>query len=76
MVASNMTHRVLFLMSTPLYKFFLYQVQRVLADYLKMNHPHIKKLIYFSDRCGGQYKNYKNFMDLCSHKCDFGTSAK
>ena len=24
------------------------------------------KLIYFSDGCGGQYKNYKNFMDLCS----------
>ena len=66
MVASNMIHCVLFLMATPLYKLFLYQVQTVLVDYLKANHPHIKKkLIYFSGGCGGQYKN---FMDLCSHK--------
>ena len=48
----------------------------MLVDYLKANHPHIKKLIYFSDGCGGQYKNYKNFMDLCSHKHDFGISAE
>ena len=48
----------------------------MLVDYLKANNPHIKKIIYFSDSCGGQYKNYKKFMDLCSHKCDFGISAE
>ena len=35
-----------------------------------------KKVVYFSDRCGGQYKNYKNFMNLCPHKQDFGLDAE
>ena len=48
----------------------------MLVDYLKANYPHIKKLIHFYDGCGEQYKNYKNFMDLCSHKHDFGISAE
>ena len=48
----------------------------MLVNYLKANHPHIKILIYFSDVCGGQYKNYKNFMDLCFPKHDFGISAE
>ena len=43
---------------------------------LKANHPHINKLIYFSDCCGGQYKNYQSFLDLCFHKYDFGVSAE
>ena len=32
----------------------------------------------FTDRCGGQQKNYKNFMkeSLSSHKHDFGISAE
>ena len=34
---------------------FAYQVQTMLVDYLKANHSHIKRLIYFSDSCGGQY---------------------
>ena len=46
------------------------------VDYLKANHPHIKKLIYCFHGCGGQHKNYKNFMDLCSQKHDFGISAE
>ena len=53
---------------------FLYQVQTILVYYLKANHPHIptyNKLIYFFDICGGQYKNYKNFMDLCSTNKNF-----
>ena len=48
----------------------------MLVDYLKANHPHIKKLIYFPDGGGGQYKNNKKFMDLCSHKHDFGISTE
>ena len=48
----------------------------MLVDYLKANHPHIKKLIYFPDGCGGQYKNYKDLMDLCFHEHDFGISAE
>ena len=58
------------------YTSFLYQVQTILVDYLKANHPNIKKLNYFSNGCGGQYKNYQNFMDLCSHKHDVGIIAE
>ena len=38
--------------------------------------PQVKKLFYFSDECGGQYKNYKNLMNLCLHKQDFGLDAE
>ena len=38
--------------------------------------PQVKKLFYFSDGCEGQYKNYKNFMNLCLHKQDFGLDAE
>ena len=76
MVASNMIHCVLFLMTATITQALLYQVQTIFVDYLKANHSHIKKLFYFSDGCGGQYKNYKNFVDLSSHKYDFGISGK
>ena len=32
--------------------------------------------MYFSDSGGGRYKNYKNFMYLCSHEHDFDISAE
>ena len=50
----------------------------MLVYYLKPNHPHIKKLIYFSYSCIGQYKNYKSFIEerLCSHKHNFNISAE
>ena len=50
----------------------MYQVQTMLVYYLKAHHPHIKKYIYFSHGCGAQYKNYKNVIDLSSHKHNFG----
>ena len=36
----------------------------------------IQNLFYFSDGCGGQYKNRKNFMNLFLHKQDFGLDAE
>ena len=36
----------------------------------------MNKIVYFSDGCGGQYKNYKNFINLCLHKEDFGIEAE
>ena len=36
----------------------------------------IQNLFYFSDGCGGQYKNHKNFMNLFLHKQDFGLDAE
>ena len=35
-----------------------------------------KKVFYFSDGCAGQYKNCKNFMNLCHHSVDFGFEAE
>ena len=35
-----------------------------------------KKMFYFSDGCTGQYKNCKNFMNLCHHSVDFGFEAE
>ena len=35
-----------------------------------------KKIIYFSDGATSQYKNRKNFVNLCLHKDDFGISAE
>ena len=36
----------------------------------------LKKMIYFSDGCGGQYKNYKNFMNQMKHHDDFALNAE
>lgn len=38
-------------------------------------HLNIKHIHYVSDGCAGQYKNYKNFHNLCQHKTEFGISA-
>ena len=35
-----------------------------------------KKVFYFSDGCAGQYKNCKNFKNLCHHSVDFGVEAE
>ena len=64
MVDSNMIHSLLVLMTTTITQ-ALYQFQTILAYYLKANHPHIIK----------KYKSFKNFMDLPSHRHDFGISA-
>ena len=37
---------------------------------------HPKKIIYFSDGAALQYKNRKNFLNLCHHKDDFGVKAE
>ena len=55
---------------------FLYQVQTMFVNYHKAHLPHIKKRVYFSDGCGGQYRSYKNFMDLRCHNYDFGISVE
>ena len=37
---------------------------------------HPKKIIHFSDGEASQYKNGKNFLNLCYHRDDFGVSAE
>ena len=46
---------------------FMYEIQTMMVDYLKETLPHISKIVYFSNGCGEQYKNYKNFINFCSH---------
>ena len=55
---------------------FVFQVQKLVINDLKTNLPQIKNIEYFSDGCGGQYKNRKNFYNLCQHKDEFGITAK
>ena len=37
--------------------------------------PTINKIEYFSNGCAAQYKIYKNMLNLCRHKADFGIDA-
>ena len=55
---------------------FVHEIQKQLSIYIKDNLPLISKLYYFSDGCGRQYKNYKNFHNLCYHSEDFGLDAE
>ena len=34
------------------------------------------KIFYFSDGCAEQYKNRKNFVNLCHHQKDFNMDAE
>ena len=50
---------------------FVYQVQKLLCNYLQLLYPSITNIQYFSDGCSAQYKNYKNLLNLTFHKQDF-----
>ena len=51
--------------------------QNELISLLKETIPfEIKKITYFSDGSSAQYKNKKNFHNLCLHKTDFGIEAE
>ena len=54
---------------------FVFAMQKELACYLKTNYPFIHTIEYFSDGCAGQYKNFKNFLNLTYHLSDFKLSA-
>ena len=43
---------------------------------MKQKLPNVTKIYYVSDGCGGQYKNFKNFLYLCYHKEDFSIEAE
>ena len=54
---------------------FVYCLQKLLCAHIRDNFPHIKKVEYFSDGCAGQYKNFKNFLNLSYHEVDFVLEA-
>ena len=42
----------------------------------KFGRQNVKKVIYFSDGAGSQYKNKSNFLNLLLHKKDFSVEAE
>jgi len=55
----------------------VYLFQTKLIDFLKTALPfNPKKIFYYSDGAASQYKNRKNFVNLCNHKADFGIEAE
>jgi len=50
--------------------------QRVLIEFLTNTIRKPTKILYFSDGCAAQYKNRKNFVNLCHHEDDFGMPAE
>lgn len=46
-----------------------------IVEYIKEKLPNIKRVHYFSDGCGAQYKNCNNFLRLCEHYDDYDLSA-
>ena len=54
-----------------------YVFQEKLLEILKQTLPFtLKKITYFSDGSAAQYKNRKNFYNLCLHKADFEVEAE
>ena len=50
----------------------VYQIIKLSINFIKENvNPNIKTIHYFSDGCAGQYKNCKNFLNLCHHFTNF-----
>ena len=47
-----------------------------MISFLKTKFSNICKLWYFSDGASSQYKNRKNFYNLCHHVSDFGILAE
>ena len=50
--------------------------QEKLMHFLSGKFSSVKKIFYFSDGAAGQYKNKKNFLNLCLHKRDFQVDAE
>ena len=45
-------------------------------SYIKKNLHAITKVLYFSNGAASQYKNFKNFVNLCYHDIDHGIQAQ
>ena len=48
----------------------------IILEDLKTNICQLKRCIYFSDGAASQYKNYKNFSNICNHEKDHGVPAE
>ena len=50
--------------------------QRCLINHLQEKFQFVSNIVYFSDGSAGQYKNLKNFLNLCLHDEDFDIPAE
>ena len=53
----------------------VYKIQEITITEIRSLLGHIKMVHYFTDGCAGQYKNYKNFYNICQHQEEFQVSA-
>ena len=54
----------------------VYQVLKLTVDFIKRQiSEDISTIHYFSDGCAAQYKNCKNFLNLCLHFSDFSINC-
>ena len=51
----------------------VYELQKAILADLKCKLPGLSTIIYFTDGCAGQYKNWKK---NCQHKNDFGLNTR
>ena len=54
---------------------FVHKLQKIVNKWVRENLPSINSIEYFSDGSAGQYKNYKNFLNLGHQKKDFQLDA-
>lgn len=54
----------------------VYAFQKRIIPVLKEKFEDLRKIIYVSDGAGSQYKNIKNFKNVCMHKHDFDLEAE
>src|SRR5258705_1849904 len=54
----------------------LYAFQKKVISCLHTTLPDLQKIVYFSDGAASQYKNRKNFENVCQHKADFNVEAE
>lgn len=50
--------------------------QKQFINFLKQKYNKVEKIVYFSDGASSQYKNRKNFSNLCHHEEEFGIKAE
>lgn len=75
---ANVCHRNLCIISDHLVHdtVAVYTFQKHLIDDIKNIAPSVEKVIYFSDGSSSQYKNKKNFVNVCHHVTDFGIKSE
>ncbi len=50
--------------------------QKKLIQFLKLQNIPMQKITYMSDGAASQYKNCKNFINLCHHQKDYGIEGE